>query len=172
MAGMTFDSVRISPNVGPALLLDRRSLILTTAGSGALPDLPHSTMYSVMRLRSVSSSTSRTMSSRPLPVSGLPFQVVSLFFIARASRPFLVPPVPSVMASVVESASATARNSSGVMPAATSAAVIEPTDAPAIFLVSFSTPLSYSAFTAPGSAVPLPPPPEKVISPTLAGGAV
>ena len=68
--------------------------------------------------------------------------VSSLFFIARASRPSFVPPVPSVIAAVVESASATSRNSSGVMPAATSAAVIEPTEAPAIFVASFSTPLS------------------------------
>ena len=65
-----------------------------------------------------------------------------------------------------------ASNSSAVIPAATSAAVIEPTDAPAIFLASFSTPLSSSARTAPGNAAPLPPPPENVISVTGGGGAV
>src|SRR5204862_412037 len=57
-------------------------------------------------------------------------------------------------------------------PAATSAAVMEPTEAPAIFLASLRTPLSWSAFTAPGSAAPLAPPPEKVISRTGGGGAM
>ena len=75
-------------------------------------------------------------------MSGLRSLVASLFFSARASRPVLVPPVPSVIADVVLSALATSRNYFGVMPAATSAAVIEPTDAPAILVASFSTPLS------------------------------
>src|SRR4051794_15245360 len=61
-------------------------------------------------------------------------------------------------------------NASGVTPAAIIAAVIEPTDAPWICLAPFSTPLSVSAFTAPGSAAPLPPPREKVIS-VIGGGS-
>ena len=162
----------MSPKVGPDLLPASFFITFTTAGDGGLPSLLHCSTYSVMRRRSVSSSTSRTMFSSPSPLSGLPDPVVALFLSAAQARPSLVPPVPSVMMSVEPESLATRVNSSAVMPQATSAAVIEPTEAPAMVLASFSTPLSSSAFTAPGSATPLPPPPEKVISRTGLGGAV
>ena len=49
---------------------------------------------------------------------------------------------------------------------------MEPTEAPEIFLASFRMPLSSSALSAPGSAAPFAPPPEKVISRTGGGGEV
>ena len=76
MAGITFERARSSAKVGPTLPPDRLAIFSTT-GSGALPFLPHSATYSVMRFFSVSSSTSRTMPSRPMPVSGLPSPVVT-----------------------------------------------------------------------------------------------
>ena len=195
-AGMNLFSARSSPKVGPRAPWVIASTTAITLASTGVPWAWQSVWCSWMRLRSVSSSTTDTSFSRPSPVKGLAVLDSAISFSATKglayqaascvplpvwpsrlrsealSMPPALPPVPSVMASAVESAPATWSNSSAVQPAANIAAVIEPTEAPAIWSTVSSTPLSCRARTAPGSATPLPPPPEKVSSFTGGGGAV
>jgi hypothetical protein len=152
MPGTILDSVRRSPKVTPAPPESFFSMAAQVAsacgsiGASAVPEVTKSLIRFITD--TVIWARMKFSSLSPLSFSGTlspPFTSGSMFTSFAAWVKF-----------------------SADMPAASMAAVMEPTEAPWMDWAPSSTPLSCRAFTAPGSAAPFPPPPEKVIS--LIGG--
>ena len=146
MAGMIFERMRRSMKVAPpppSNFLVISSRVFSIFGS-ILPLF--FSLYSAICLPSADFMLLRTSSSRPLPSCPIGEMSLPLMTFSKSTL------------------SLRSWKSCGVMPAASMAAVMEPTEAPCISLAWASTPDCASAQTAPGRAAPLPPPPEKVTS--------